>query len=146
MCNKDIIALYEEHDMPQLATKVISLVRVGNIVHLQGEIGIGKTVLIRCIIQALYNDSSFIVKSPTFSIVEEYPEIGVAHFDFYRLEEGDQCEFLDPERYSNMLCLVEWPQKGPKFLQKPDLVVTLQYVNAHTRKVSLTLKDARPTG
>jgi tRNA threonylcarbamoyl adenosine modification protein YjeE len=146
MRDKDIIKLYEEHEIPQLADELVSLVRVGNIVHLQGEIGIGKTVLVRRIVQALYNDSSFLVKSPTFSIVEEYPEIGVAHFDFYRLEEGDQVEFLDPERYSKMLCLVEWPEKAPEFLKKPDIVVTIQYVDTHTRKISLILKDSLSTG
>jgi tRNA threonylcarbamoyladenosine biosynthesis protein TsaE len=137
MCDNYIIKLYKEVELPYLAEKLVGLVRVGNIIHLHGEIGVGKTVLVRCIIQAMYNDSSLIVKSPTFSIVEEYSEICLAHFDFYRLDKRDAVECLDPERYSEMLCFVEWPYKGPEFLQNPDLVVSIRYIDTHTREISL---------
>lgn len=107
-------------------------------IHLQGDLGTGKTTLSRGIVRHFGYQGA--VKSPTFTLVEPY-ELGdyrIYHFDLYRLEDPAELEFLGVDEYfsQDSLCLVEWPEKGAGFLPDPDLVVELQVVN-RGRKIKL---------
>lgn len=83
------------------------------IVLFQGEMGSGKTTLIKAIAAELEVEDE--VSSPTYSLVNEYqsPQGPVYHFDFYRLEkEGEALDIgLEEYLYSGYLCLIEWPEK-----------------------------------
>ena len=79
-----------------------------------GEMGVGKTTLIKYLCKSL--DVIDVVKSPTFSIVNEYISKNnetVYHFDFYRLEDESEAFDLGYESYffSNHFCFIEWPSK-----------------------------------
>ncbi len=118
-------------------------------IYLYGDLGAGKTTLVRGLIQSFLPDTK--VKSPTYTLVEDY-DISHAspaeknpnklthiyHFDLYRLGDPEELEYLGGRDYfsADAVCLVEWPQRGEGWLVKPDLEITLKY-QEDGRKVEL---------
>ncbi len=97
----------------------------------QGELGAGKTSLIRAILRAKNVSGS--IKSPSYTLIEPY-EIGnhmIYHMDLYRLASADELEWLGIRDYlhENAICLIEWPERGGKSLPQPDLMLTLHYLD-----------------
>ena len=106
-------------------------------IYLKGEIGAGKTCLIRYLLQALGVKGR--IKSPTYAILESYSveRLDILHVDLYRLNTFEALEetgFFDLQEEAG-LCLVEWPEKIPS-LDKPDVLIELS-VDGSMRQASL---------
>ena len=103
---------------------------VGLVVYLVGDLGAGKTTLVRGLLRCRGYAGK--VKSPTYTLVELYPlsPVSFFHFDFYRLDQPE--EYLDAglDEYflGQGVCLVEWPDKAAPHLPAADLVVDLAVV------------------
>ena len=117
----------------------------GLVLHLRGELGAGKTTLVRGLLRALGYQGR--VKSPTYTLVEPYNDLrlNLYHFDFYRFK--DRTEWLSSgfREYFNAesLCIVEWPERAGDLLAPPDLDIHLQYRD-NTR--GATLRAQSPAG
>ena len=101
----------------------------GLVVYLEGELGAGKTTLVRGLLHGLGYTGA--VTSPTYTLVEPYAvaERHIAHFDLYRLADPEELEFLGLRDYldGETVCLVEWPDKGAEVVPAPDLRLVLTY-------------------
>jgi tRNA threonylcarbamoyladenosine biosynthesis protein TsaE len=111
----------------------------GRVLHLRGELGAGKTTVVRGLLRALGYEGR--VKSPTYAVVEPYPvsSLNLYHFDFYRLEEPNEWlnsgfrEYFSPQS----VCLVEWPERAGPTLPPPDLELRLDF-SGESRRARLT--------
>jgi tRNA threonylcarbamoyladenosine biosynthesis protein TsaE len=101
----------------------------GRVLHLRGELGSGKTTLVRGLLRALGHTGR--VKSPTYTLVEPYElsSLHFYHFDFYRLKNRDECEQTGFRDYFNAqaMCVVEWPERAGGLLSPPDLEIHLLF-------------------
>lgn len=106
-------------EIPLVAKKLLSSFEEEKIIAFYGEMGAGKTTLIKAICEELGVKDT--VTSPTYSIVNEYKSIEgekIYHFDFYRINSIDEAYDLGYEEYfySNCFCFIEWPEKIAELL------------------------------
>ena len=124
--------------MQQLGGKLAAVCNESCNIYLSGELGAGKTTLIRGFIQAKGYQGK--VKSPTYTLIEPYqlPDCYIYHFDLYRINEPLELEALGLRDYfdSSGICLVEWPQLGETVLPSADISITIT-IQGQTRLVSV---------
>jgi tRNA threonylcarbamoyladenosine biosynthesis protein TsaE len=109
--------------------RVAPRLRGGMIVTLQGDLGSGKTTLVRGVLRA--RGVSGPVKSPTYTLVEHYPvsSLYFYHFDFYRFMNPDEWDSAGMSDYfrDDAVCIVEWPERVGDRLPVADLELSLSY-------------------
>ena len=110
-----------------------------SIIRIDGEIGSGKTTLIRSLCESLGVTEN--VNSPTFSLVNEYlinTKKKIFHFDFYRIENPEEALDIGLEDYleSNHLCILEWGQIISEYLPEKYDFFSLHKINESTRKLN----------
>jgi tRNA threonylcarbamoyladenosine biosynthesis protein TsaE len=109
--------------------------QAGRVLHLRGELGAGKTTLVRGLLRALGYAGR--VKSPTYTLVEPYElsSLHFYHFDFYRLKNQEEWEQAGFREYFNAqsLCVVEWPERAGELLPAPDVELTLRFAGEARR-------------
>ncbi|MFI4937695.1 MAG: tRNA (adenosine(37)-N6)-threonylcarbamoyltransferase complex ATPase subunit type 1 TsaE [Candidatus Berkiellales bacterium] len=138
------ITVDDSASMEELGAKLCKASTSELIVALTGNLGAGKTTLIRGFLHAM--GYMGVVKSPTYTLVEPYELEGVNinHFDFYRLNSPDELEemgirdYFQPGNY----CLIEWADKAKEFLPLPDLNITIM-IQGDSREVTVDALSER---
>lgn len=117
------------------------------LIRLQGELGAGKTCLVRGLLRGLGYQGR--VKSPTYTLVEPYPtdRIAVSHWDLYRLRSAEELDALGLREHdrAHELLLVEWPERAGDRLDRFDLAIRIDYADGG-RVVQMTTGSALGQG
>jgi tRNA threonylcarbamoyladenosine biosynthesis protein TsaE len=128
-----------------LARRLAEKLKPGMVIFLHGDLGAGKTTLVRGIMNAMGYTGR--IKSPTYTLVEPYHINGLdlRHFDLYRMHDEAEWEtagFRD-EFDGNNIFLIEWPEKAMEFIPKADIDITFEIL-PHGRNVGI--KGNSPSG
>lgn len=124
------LSLPDEASTLALGATLACVLQPGEHVFLSGELGAGKTTLVRGLLRELGFEGR--VKSPTYTLVESYvvSKLHLYHFDFYRFtdpEEWEAAGFRDLFDNTN-ICLVEWPERALSLLPTADLSIRLGHL------------------
>jgi tRNA threonylcarbamoyladenosine biosynthesis protein TsaE len=129
-----------------LGRNLAKLLTPPKLVLLRGELGAGKTTLVKGIAEGFQAASQDDVTSPTFTLVHEYrgPSVNVYHIDLYRVDTPHQLETLglDDLIGENNVLLIEWGEKFARFVQERDVEIALERVGENERRVKL-ISDCR---
>ena len=114
--------------LPNAAQQIIATAQDYKLWAFYGEMGAGKTTLIKAICKEL--GVSEAISSPTFSLVNEYKGADnniIYHFDFYRIKSLEEVYDIGYEDYfySGNLCLIEWPEKVEELINQ-EICLTIQ--------------------
>lgn len=115
--------------MEALGAQLAGCATGGLVVHLKGDLGAGKTTLVRGFLRGLGHGGS--VRSPTYTLVEpyEFPDRRVYHLDLYRLGDPEELEWIGIRDLldADSQALIEWPERGHGVLPPADLEVQIDY-------------------
>ncbi|WP_081908765.1 tRNA (adenosine(37)-N6)-threonylcarbamoyltransferase complex ATPase subunit type 1 TsaE [Ferriphaselus sp. R-1] len=126
----DTLNLPDEAATIALGARLARALRPGLVVWLRGDLGAGKTTLVRALLHGLGHQGR--VKSPTYTLIEPYQAGGLElrHFDLYRFQDESEWEaagFRD-EFDGHNICLVEWPEMAQGLVPEADVEIGLQIV------------------
>ncbi|WP_223670887.1 tRNA (adenosine(37)-N6)-threonylcarbamoyltransferase complex ATPase subunit type 1 TsaE [Kangiella shandongensis] len=137
------VVLEAEADTVALGRALSKAISAPFVIYLYGELGAGKTTLVRGLLQGFGHSGA--VKSPTYTLVEpyEFDSLNVYHFDLYRLSDPEELEFIGIREYQDddSLLIFEWPDKGEGMIPEADLIASLTY-DGEARLAGLQLTAA----
>lgn len=134
-----------QYNIEQVETvaKQVIVAATSKIILFEGDMGVGKTTLIKTLVSLLGSDD--LVSSPTFSLVNEYKGINdnIFHFDLYRVEEEEELYNFGIETYiySDDYVFVEWPNLLKPLLQDQFTTINIKLSENSTRELTLTNND-----
>lgn len=123
-----IFTTTSEAETIAVATTFAATLKMRDIVLLEGDLGMGKSVFSRAVIRALTGQADLDVPSPTFTLVQTYdsPKGDIYHFDLYRLKDPDELyEIGWEEALSDGVLLIEWPERLGHLMPKQVISVTI---------------------
>ena len=111
------------------------------LVLLRGDLGAGKTTLVKGIAAAFEAADEEDVTSPTFTLVHEYrgPQASLYHIDLYRIDTQRELDTLalDDLRSANGVLLIEWGEKFPRFVRERDVEISLERTSESVRRITI---------
>ncbi len=122
-----------------LGRSLAELLRPPKLILLRGDLGAGKTTLVKGIAEGFRAASQEDVTSPTFTLIHEYrgPSASLFHIDLYRVDTARQLETLglDDLISENSVLLIEWGEKFPRFVHERDVEIALEQIGENDRRV-----------
>ncbi|HVI09465.1 MAG TPA: tRNA (adenosine(37)-N6)-threonylcarbamoyltransferase complex ATPase subunit type 1 TsaE [Candidatus Binatia bacterium] len=111
------------------------------LVLLRGDLGAGKTTLVKGIAAGFGAAQEEDVTSPTFTLIHEYraPRANLYHIDLYRIDTERELETLglDDLRSQDSILLIEWGEKFPRFVRQRDVEISIQRTGENERKITI---------
>jgi len=130
---------YSPEETIALGRKLAESLTPPKIVLLRGDLGAGKTTLVKGIAEGFHAASAEDVTSPTFTLVHEYrgPGVNVYHIDLYRVDTPRQLETLglDDLITENSVLLIEWGEKFARLVRERDVEIALERVGENERRI-----------
>ncbi len=127
----------DENGLRAIGARLASVLRAGDVIALSGELGAGKTTLARAILEGLGHAGE--VPSPTFTLVQTYPDlpVPVAHADLYRLGSPAEAEALGLDDWiHDGVLLIEWPERLGSGLWRDALWLRLEGAGTPQRRLT----------
>jgi tRNA threonylcarbamoyladenosine biosynthesis protein TsaE len=135
------IATHSAEETIAFGRTLTELLAPPKLVLLRGDLGAGKTTLVKGIAAAFEAAAEEDVTSPTFTLVHEYrgPRANLYHIDLYRVETLRELETLglDDLRSEGSVLLIEWGEKFPRLLRERDVEICLERQSENGRKIRI---------
>jgi tRNA threonylcarbamoyladenosine biosynthesis protein TsaE len=129
----------------EFGRKLVPLLSPPKVVLLRGDLGAGKTTMVKGIAEAFNAAQQEDVTSPTFTLVHEYrgPDVNVYHIDLYRIDTLRELETLGLDDLMNgtSVLLIEWGEKFERFRRERDIEIAIERVSENERRISLSAVD-----
>lgn len=127
----------------RIGAQLAAVLRPGDVIQLRGELGSGKTTLVRSVIEGLGMDPSA-VSSPTYVIANEYEQEGkpvIIHVDAYRLSGSDELDSIGWERIvgGESIVLIEWPERIEEAMPETSAIIRIGQLGASSRRFDFDL-------
>jgi tRNA threonylcarbamoyladenosine biosynthesis protein TsaE len=126
----------------ELGRKLSAQLKTGSIVLLRGDLGAGKTTMVKGIAEGFKAAEAEAVTSPTFTLIHEYrgPEVTLFHIDLYRIDTQRELDTLalDDLMEPNTILLIEWGEKFERFAKERDVEIAIEHKGGEHREVSVT--------
>ena len=139
--------VFESHSVSEtvaLGKQLADSISVPGVVILTGDLGAGKTTIIKGIAEGYQAAREDDVSSPTFTLIHEYrgPKVTVYHIDLYRIDTLRELESLaiDDLRDDRSLILLEWGEKFDRFVKERDAEIRIERTGENDRRISLTTR------
>lgn len=125
----------------ELGRKLAAELKPGSVVLLRGDLGAGKTTLVKGIAEGFHAAEAEAVTSPTFTLIHEYrgPEVTLFHIDLYRIDTQRQLDTLalDDLMEPNTILLIEWGEKFPRFARERDVEIAIEHKGGDERLIKI---------
>ena len=125
-------------DMEAMGATLVKDLHVPAVIYLHGDLGAGKTTLVRGALHGLGHQG--LVKSPTFTLVETYnfDSFDAYHFDLYRISDPEELDYIGIREFcsGSNICFIEWPNLGKPLIPKATMEVFIEYVD-EGRQISI---------
>ncbi|MFC0562153.1 tRNA (adenosine(37)-N6)-threonylcarbamoyltransferase complex ATPase subunit type 1 TsaE [Halalkalibacter alkalisediminis] len=126
----------------ELAEKLGEIVKPGDVITLEGDLGAGKTSFTKGLAKGL--GVKRVVKSPTFTIIKEYNgRIPLYHMDVYRMEDDTEDLGLEEYFYGEGVSVIEWPSMILAQLPEDRMIISLLHMGETSRKITIYSTGAR---
>jgi tRNA threonylcarbamoyladenosine biosynthesis protein TsaE len=135
---------FETHsaeETTQLGRELAQELRPGSVVLLRGDLGAGKTTLVKGIAEGFQAASAQDVTSPTFTLIHEYrgPQVTLYHIDLYRIDTQRELDTLalDDLMGAESILLIEWGEKFERFVKERQVEIAIQHQGGDSRTVQV---------
>jgi len=133
------ITTHSAEDTIAFGRSLTQLLSPPKLVLLRGDLGAGKTTLVKGIAAAFQAATEEDVTSPTFTLVHEYrgPQANLYHIDLYRIDTPRELDTLalDDLRAEDSILLIEWGEKFPGFVRERDVEIVIEHAGENERKI-----------
>jgi tRNA threonylcarbamoyladenosine biosynthesis protein TsaE len=136
---------HSAEETTDLGRQFAAELKPGSVVLLRGDLGAGKTTLVKGIAEGFNAAEAEAVTSPTFTLIHEYrgPEVTLYHIDLYRIDTQRELDTLalDDLMEPNTILLIEWGEKFERFRKERDVEIAIDHLGADERRLSLVRKN-----
>ena len=135
------VATHSAEETIALGRSLVSILTPPKLVFLRGDLGAGKTTLVKGIAKGFDAAEEDNVTSPTFTLIHEYrgPLVNIYHIDLYRIDTPRQLETLglDDLLSDDSVLLLEWGEKFPRFVRERDVEIQIERLGEAERRIRI---------
>jgi tRNA threonylcarbamoyladenosine biosynthesis protein TsaE len=132
---------HSAEETTDLGRQLAAELRPGSVVLLRGDLGAGKTTMVKGIAEGFNAAQAEAVTSPTFTLIHEYrgPEVALYHIDLYRIDTQRELDTLalDDLMEPNTILLIEWGEKFERFRKERDVEIAIEQKGGDNRLIKI---------
>ena len=136
---------HSAEETTELGRRLATDLKPGSIVLLRGDLGAGKTTMVKGIAEGFQAAKAEDVTSPTFTLIHEYrgPAVTLYHIDLYRIDTQRELDTLalDDLMTPQSILLIEWGEKFERFGKERDTEIAIEHKNNEAREVTVSRKN-----
>jgi tRNA threonylcarbamoyladenosine biosynthesis protein TsaE len=132
---------HSAEETTELGQRLAAELKPGSVVLLRGDLGAGKTTMVKGIAEGFHAADAEAVTSPTFTLIHEYrgPEVTLYHIDLYRIDTPRELDTLalDDLMTAQSILLIEWGEKFARFAKERDVEIAIEHRGGDDRVITV---------